>query len=94
MEIVSISSTGKINTGSKTRIYKDGKLFKEFTNVVRGDVNGDARITSADYIKIRKHIMKTEVISNNVYFSAADANQDGKVTSADYVKIRKIIMGG
>ena len=57
-------------------------------------VNGDAKVTSADYIKIRKHIMKTEVISNNVYFAAADANQDGKVTSADYVKIRKIIMGG
>lgn len=92
MEVNTIS--GYVNTGGKTKIYKNGKLYKEFTNVVRGDVNGDAKITSADYIKIRKHIMKTEVISNNVYFAAADANQDGKVTSADYVKIRKIIMGG
>ena len=92
MEVSTVS--GYINTGGKLKIYKDGKLYKEFTNIVRGDVNGDARITSADYIKIRKHIMKTEVISNNVYFAAADANQDGKVTSADYVKIRKIIMGG
>lgn len=59
-----------------------------------GDVNGDGKITSADYVKIRKHIMQTEIIKDNLYFYSADVNNDNKISSADYVKIRKYIMNG
>lgn len=68
---------------SKSYLYKLSLL---------GDVNGDGKITSADYVKIRKHIMQTELIKDNLYFYSADVNNDDKITSADYVKIRKYIM--
>lgn len=61
---------------------------------VLGDVNADGKVTSADYIKIRKHIMQTEIIKDNIYFYSADINNDGKISSADYVKIKKYIMNG
>lgn len=70
---------------SKSYLYKVSLL---------GDVNGDGKITSADYVKIRKHIMQTEIIRDNLYFYSADVNDDNKISSADYVKIRKYIMNG
>ncbi len=70
---------------SKSYLYKLSLL---------GDVNGDGKITSADYVKIRKHIMQTELIKDNLYFHSADVNDDNKISSADYVKIRKYIMNG
>ena len=45
-------------TGSKTKIYKNKELFAEYTNIVRGDVNGNATIDIIDYIRIMKHIME------------------------------------
>ena len=69
-------------------------MYKELLNVVRGDVNGDGKVSSADYVKIRKHIMQTDLIKENIYFYAADINNDNKISSADYVKIRKYIMNG
>lgn len=70
---------------SKSYLYKFSLL---------GDVNADGKITSADYVKIRKHIMQTELIKDNLYFYSADVNNDNKISSADYVKIRKYIMNG
>lgn len=71
--------------GSKSYLYKLSFL---------GDVNGDGKVSSADYIKIRKHIMETEIIEDNLYFYAADMNNDGKISSADYIAVRKAIMKG
>ena len=85
---------GKFYTGSKTKIHYNNHLYKELLNVVRGDVNGDGKVSSADYVKIRKHIMQTDLIKENIYFYAADINNDNKISSADYVKIRKYIMNG
>lgn len=81
-------------TGSKTKIYYNNHLYKELLNVIKGDVNGDGKVSSADYVKIRKHIMQTDLIKENIYFYAADINNDDKISSADYVKIRKYIMNG
>lgn len=89
-----IDGKSVLYTGSKTKIYRNQTLYAELTNVVSGDVNGDGKITSADYVKIRKHIMQTEIIKDNLYFYSADVNNDNKISSADYVKIRKYIMNG
>ena len=68
--------------------------YKTYKLSLLGDVNGDGKINSADYVKIRKHIMQTENISDKVYYYASDVNNDDKITSADYVKIKKYIMNG
>ena len=57
-----------------------------------GDVNNDGKITPADYVKVKNHIMKKSTLSGKS-LTAADVNKDGKITPADYVKIKNHIMG-
>ena len=74
-----------------------GKSYQtsiQYGEAMHGDVNGDGKVSSADYVKIRKHIMGTETVSMRVYYDAADVNNDEKISSADYIKIRKYIMNG
>ena len=63
------------------------------TSDIRGDVNGNGKIDSLDYVLVRKHILKLSLLSADKLIRA-DANSDGKVSSLDYVSIRKTIIGG
>ncbi|MDQ0359781.1 dockerin type I domain-containing protein [Breznakia pachnodae] len=62
------------------------------TGTVKGDVNGDGKVTSADYLFVKAYIMGTKSLTSDQQ-KAADVNGDGKVTSADYLKIKAYIMG-
>ena len=75
----------KAPTPSKTPTPTQGQ------QLAKGDVNGDSKINSADYVLIRKHIMGTKLNSDQQ--TRADFNGDGKITTTDYVLIKKIIMG-
>lgn len=57
-----------------------------------GDVSGDYKVTSLDFIKIKNHIMKTKTMTNEE-LKRADVNGDGKVTSLDFIKIKNHIIG-
>ena len=84
-----------VYTGGKTKIYDGDKLVLEFSNIIRGDINGDGKISALDYVKVKNHIMKTNVIdSKTIYFMAADANNDSNISALDYVRIKNIIMKG
>ena len=62
-------------------------------DIKAGDVNGDGKINTADYILVRKYILKT-ISLNNSQKSNADINSDGKVNANDYILIRKAILSG
>ena len=49
-------------------------------------MNGDGKITLADYTKILAHVKKTQLLKDHALL-AADVNGDGKVTLADYTKV-------
>lgn len=80
-------TSGNIGTGYT--IEYDGE---KYTVVKLGDVDSDARTTSADYVKIKNYIMGKSSLSN-VQEQGADVDQDGKTTSADYVRLKNYIMG-
>jgi hypothetical protein len=61
------------------------------TSSVLGDVNGDGKVSSQDYILIRKHIVGTKLTGDNL--KRADIDNDGKVGLSDYTIVRKIIIG-
>lgn len=87
-------SKSNVKTNDTISINVNNIKDFDYTLSLLGDVNGDGKINSGDYVKIRKHIMQTENISDKVYYYAADVNTDDKINSADYVKIRKYIMNG
>ena len=58
-----------------------------------GDVNGDKKIGTVDYILIKNHILgKSSLTGDNL--KRADANGDNKITSLDYIAIKKHIISG
>lgn len=91
LDKIDASATGELKTGGKIKVNG-----KEYTAVVLGDVNGDGKITSSDYVKVKNVIRGKEKISD-IENKAADVNATGeenrKPTSADYVKIKNVIRG-
>jgi len=83
-------TSGIIASGDKIKI-KTGSEEKEYTIILYGDVNSDGKISSADYIMVKNHIMDVSKLSQ-LELEFADANKDGKVNSADYVAIKNHIM--
>ena len=79
-------------TGGKTKIMKDSSVVIEYTNVVIGDINGDAAINSADLLKIRQHLLGTNILTN-AYFLSSDINYDNIINSADLLRLRQHLLG-
>ena len=58
---------------------------------ISGDVDGNGKVGSSDYILVRKHILKNPLLTGDA-LKRADVNNDGKVSSLDYINIKKIII--
>ena len=87
-----INNKRVLYTGGKTRITKGLELYKEYTNIVIGDINGDGAINSADLLKIRQHLLRTNVLSG-AYFLSSDINYDNTINSADLLRVRQHLLG-
>ncbi len=83
-----------IATGSTVKIMNGTKQVDQLTNIVRGDTNGDGKISALDYVKVKNHIMGSSVIPDGVYKKGADINNDNKISALDYVQIKNVIMNG
>ncbi len=80
-------TTGNVSTGYKITI--DGK---NYTIIVKGDVNCDGKITPADSTVILREYVGLTSLSNEAKL-AADANNDGKITPADSTMVLKTYVG-
>ncbi len=56
-----------------------------------GDINGDGKVTTIDFIKIRKHILSNPKLDSEE-LKRADVNSDGSVNVLDYNSLRRIIL--
>ena len=94
VEVDSKEVEGKqiLYTGGKTKIYRSNDLIVEYTNVVLGDVNGDAEINSADLFRIRQHLL-TIIELKNEFSLASDVNADAEINSADLFRTRQHLLG-
>lgn len=81
-----IADGANVGTGYKLTLNN-----QTYTIVVLGDVNGDGKISSADYVRIKNMILKKVELTAEQKL-AADANSDSKISSADYVRVKNYIL--
>ncbi len=90
-----IVSDAKLATGQRIDVSIDnGTSIQVYVMniVIKGDVNGDGKISALDYVKVRNHLDKKSTLVS-AYLKAGDASNDGKVSALDYVKIRNHLDG-
>lgn len=92
-ERTKMNATGKFVLNRDYVYLKSSEVsLVNIPQFLKGDVNGDEKVSSLDYIQIKNHIMKSKVL-NGISLIRADVNGDGKVSSLDYIKIKNHIMG-
>ena len=87
-----INNKQLLYTGGKTRLTHGLDLYREYTNIVIGDINGDGAINSADLLKIRQHLLGTNILTG-AYFLSSDINYDSTINSADLLRVRQHLLG-
>ena len=92
VETKTINNKKLLYTGGKTKITRGNTTYREFTNAVTGDVNGDGVINSADLLKTRQHLLQINTLVG-VYFLSSDINYDTKINSADLLRERQHLLG-
>ncbi|TYQ16271.1 UNVERIFIED_CONTAM: dockerin type I repeat protein [Acetivibrio alkalicellulosi] len=71
--------------------YANNKASSE-ADFKYGDVNGDGKVDSSDYILIRRHVLNISSITDPIAFKAADVNGDGNINTLDVVLMRRYIL--
>ena len=76
-----------------------GRLIDEydrnFINIgiaVQGDTTGDGNISITDLVKVKKHLLETEELTD-VYEAAADVDETAGVSITDLINMCKDVTG-
>ena len=81
------------NSFSFTTKYSQIKS-KEYTAVLRGDINGDNRLDEEDIVLLTKIVSGDHVVKEGTpLFNAADINQDGAVDGFDAIMANEYLNG-
>lgn len=89
--VVSATST-YVGTGFTLRYESGVGEYTTLSFVVLGDIDGNGRVTSADYLNIRAHLKGTTELSE-LQRHAADINGDGGVSTFDYMLVKSHFLG-
>ena len=79
-------TNGTLATGMQMTITTNGSTVN-YTVVIRGDINGDGKLSAVDYVKLRNYLDGASSL-NGAYLHSADTSRDGKTSAVDYVKLR------
>jgi hypothetical protein len=63
------------------------------TAILRGDVDGDGRVTAGDAAAVRAYLVRGTLPAGRAILPAGDANGDGRVTAADAALISRFAAG-
>ena len=85
------SNNELIATGNRI-IISNGTTSATYTYVVRGDLNGDGEINSADLLRIRQHLLGINKLTGP-YLTSSLLASGTEVNSADLLKIRQHLLG-
>lgn len=81
-----------IGTGYTLRFESDIGQYTTLTLIVLGDIDGNGRVTSGDYLNIRAYLKGSASLSE-IQLAAADVNGDGNVSTFDYMLVKSHFLG-
>lgn len=87
-----VEKSGKVATGDRLGVYKDGVLIGLKEIVIYGDINGDGAVTIADLVRLNRHTLNVSTLSGTA-LTAADVNRNGSVNIQDLVMVNRHILG-
>lgn len=73
-------------------LFEDLETCRNYVLIPYNDEGVDNGVTTADLIKIQKHILGIEKFASPYVKLAADANKSGGISTADLIAIRKVIL--
>ncbi len=82
-----VTNTTYVGTGFTVNVISGTEVTLSYSLVIRGDINGDASISSADYILQKKAIVGTASLQG-AFSLAVDYNGDKVDSAADYIALR------
>ena len=90
-----LASTATVGTNCVVKSYDgSGAVYDTATVIVKGDVNGNGKIDTNDYILIKRAylgIINVSVGSDTAY--AADVNGNGMIDTNDYIRVKNHYRG-
>ncbi|MBQ7645744.1 MAG: hypothetical protein IJS94_00600 [Clostridia bacterium] len=81
-----------VGTGYSVALTVDGNVAASATIIVKGDVDGNGKIETTDYIIIKRQFLRMTVLTG-ANFCAADVDGNGSIDSTDYIAIKRHILG-
>jgi hypothetical protein len=79
-----------VTTGSTVYLVADNT--QKAVIIMKGDVNGDGKVDTTDYMCIKSHFLRTSTLTG-VYLKAADCDEDDIITATDYARIKAHFLG-
>ena len=86
-----MTSEDGITTGCTLRLTENGITVKSIDIVIRGDVNGNGTIGSADYLIVKRCFLGSFQLEG-AYLKAAQINGES-VGAMDYLMIKRDFLG-
>jgi hypothetical protein len=87
-----LSSDDILCTGDEICFYVENTVIATRICIVTGDANGNGKVDTADYVMVKRMVLKTLTAEPDAIRAAAVTNGTS-VSAADYVKIKRVVMG-
>ena len=88
----SVITDGVCKTGYVISLYDGESLQDSVILVIKGDINGDGKVSSADYLYAKRAFLGTLELSP-VRLQAANLDGTGKITAVTYLMIKRHVFG-
>ena len=87
-----LENDDSVGTGHVVELLENGVRADACTVVIRGDVNGDGKITASDYIIVKREILMDNGTLIGAYYEAANFNGNG-LTPTTYLLLKRQVLG-
>ncbi len=85
-------TSGVLATGDVIQLRSTaGAVYKEYSIVIYGDVNGDGSINLVDMLHIHKHLLGVSKLEG-VYSTAGDVSRDNNISLVDLLKVHRQLL--